>query len=479
MADIDDEAVAALLGRPALGAFTVAVRRPDGTPAVIENAPLLNDGRPMPTRYWLVDARLREAVSRLEAAGGVRRASAAVSDEAVAEAHARHAAERDRALPPGHSGPAPTGGVGGTRRGVKCLHAHLAWFLAGGDDPVGRWTAEQLAVDVADFDVEAAEVQDRPGPVAAVDCGTNSTRLIVVAPDGTVLEREMRITRLGEQVDATRRLSGAAIERTATVLREFKGSMDRYGVARARLVATSAVRDAENAEEFMTLAEEITGVHSEVLSGDEEGFLSFAGATAHLDPLLTGAGPLLVVDIGGGSTELAVGRPGAQGDGRVLHVATRSLDIGCVRVSERFRHDPPSSEDMAVARRAVTEEVASARAELPPPAPDGLVIGLAGTVSTLARLDRGITVYDRDQVHLAMLSRYDVERWLDILAAEDALARLARPGMTEGREDVIVGGVLVLAVVMATFGRDRCLVSEDDILDGLAMGLLPPAGNAR
>ncbi len=134
---------------------------------------------------------------------------------------------------------------------------------------------------------------------------------------------------------------------------------------------------------------------------------------------------------------------------------------------------------MAVARRAVTEEVASARAELPPPAPDGLVIGLAGTVSTLARLDRGITVYDRDQVHLAMLSRYDVERWLDILAAEDALARLARPGMTEGREDVIVGGVLVLAVVMATFGRDRCLVSEDDILDGLAMGLLPPAGNAR
>ena len=478
MADIDDnEAVAALFGPPPLGAFTVAVRRPDGTPAVIENAPLLSDGRPMPTRYWLVDARLREAVSRLEAAGGVRRASAAVSGEAVAEAHARHAAERDRALPPGHSGPAPTGGVGGTRRGVKCLHAHLAWHLAGGDDPVGRWTAEQLALDVADFEVEAAEVQDRPGPVAAVDCGTNSTRLIVVAPDGTVLEREMRITRLGEQVDATRRLSGAAMERTATVLREFKGSMDRYGVARARLVATSAVRDAENAEEFMTLAKEITGVHPEVLSGDEEGLLSFAGATAHLDPSLTGAGPLLVVDIGGGSTELAVGRPGPQGDGRAPHVATRSLDIGCVRVSERFRHDPPSREDMAVARRVVTEEVAAARADLPPPAPDGLMIGLAGTVSTLACLDRGITVYDRDQIHLAMLSRHDVERWLDILAAEDALARLARPGMTEGREDVIVGGVLVLAVVMASFGRDRCLVSEDDILDGLAMGLLPPPGN--
>ncbi len=475
----DNEAVASLLGRPPLGAFTVAVRRPDGTPAVIENAPLLDDGRPMPTRYWLVDARLREAVSRLEAAGGVRRAAAAVSDEAVAEAHSRHAAERDRALPPGHTGPAPTGGVGGTRRGVKCLHAHLAWYLAGGDDPVGRWTAEQLAVDVATFEVEAAEMQDRPGPVAAVDCGTNSTRLIVVAPDGTVLEREMHITRLGEQVDATHRLSGAAIDRTATVLREYKGSMDRYGVARARVVATSAVRDAENAEEFMTLAEEITGVHPEVLSGGEEGRLSFAGATAHLDPSLTGAGPLLVVDIGGGSTELAVGRPGLGGDACAHQVVARSLDIGCVRVSERFRHDPPSREEMAAARSAVTEEVVAAQADLPSPAPDGLMIGLAGTVSTLVCLDRCLTVYDRDRVHLAIQSRDDVERWLEILAAEDAQARLARPGMTKGREDVIVGGVLILAVVMASFGRDRCLVSEDDILDGLAIGLLPSAGSAR
>ena len=190
-------------------------------------------------------------------------------------------------------------------------------------------------------------MQDRPGPVAAVDCGTNSTRLIVVAPDGTVLKREMRITRLGEGVDATRRLSGGAIDRTATVLREFRGSMDRYGVTRARVVATSAVRDAENADEFMTLAEEITGVHPEVLSGDEEGRLSFAGATAHLDPALTGAGPLLVVDIGGGSTELAVGRPGRHRDTRALQVVARSLDIGCVRVSERFHHDPPSRQDLA------------------------------------------------------------------------------------------------------------------------------------
>jgi len=136
-----------LLGRPPGAAFAVRVRSAAGVPAVIENAPLLDDGRPMPTRYWLVDAELREAVSRLEAAGGVRRAAAEVDAGALAAAHARYAEERERALPPGHTGPRPSGGVGGTRRGVKCLHAHLAWHLAGGDDPVGRWTAEQLGVD--------------------------------------------------------------------------------------------------------------------------------------------------------------------------------------------------------------------------------------------------------------------------------------------------------------------------------------------
>ncbi len=468
----DRETVAALLGRSPSAAFTVRVRRPEGMPAVIENAPLLDDGRPMPTRYWLVDPLLREAVSRLEAAGGVRRAAAAVSSAAVAEAHARHATERDRALPPGHTGPVPSGGVGGTRRGVKCLHAHLAWYLAGGDDPVGRWTAEQLGVNVAAFMSEVIDMPDRPGPVAAVDCGTNSTRLIVMDAQGKVLVRQMRITRLGEQVDATRRLSSAAIDRTASVLRDYRRSMDHYDVSRARVVATSAARDAVNADEFMSIAEEITGFPPEVLSGEEEGRLSFAGATAHLGSSLRGAGDLLVVDIGGGSTEFAVGRPARPGDTRAPRVVARSRDIGCVRVSERFRNDPPSNGELDAARRAVTEEVVSAQGDLPRPGPNEVMIGLAGTVSTLVCLDRGITEYDREQVHLAVLSRDDVERWLRILSGEDARARLARPGMTLGREDVIVGGVLVLAVVMASFERDRCIVSEDDILDGLTASLL-------
>ena len=142
--DVDRDAVTLLLGRPPQGDFEVVVRRSDGRPVVIRNAPLLADGTPMPTRYWLVDEDLRRAVSTLEASGGVRAAEAAVDPAEVAAAHRRYAAERDAALPPGHTGPRPTGGVAGTRKGVKCLHAHYAWHLAGGADPVGRWVEEHL-----------------------------------------------------------------------------------------------------------------------------------------------------------------------------------------------------------------------------------------------------------------------------------------------------------------------------------------------
>jgi len=145
----DLEVVTRLLGRPPAGRFEVVVRSGDGTPAVIANEPFLDDGTPMPTRYWLVDPVLRESVGRLESLGGVRQAEAAVSPRALAEAHARYAAERDGLVPAGRPGPRPTGGVGGTRQGVKCLHAHLAWWLAGGDDPVGEWTADRIGLHAA------------------------------------------------------------------------------------------------------------------------------------------------------------------------------------------------------------------------------------------------------------------------------------------------------------------------------------------
>jgi hypothetical protein len=143
----DIAAVTRSLGRVPQGELDVVVRDARGAPLVIRNAPLLRDGTPMPTRYWLVGEPEVRAVSRLEAAGGVRLATAAVPPDQVAAAHARYAAERDAALPAGHRGPRPSGGVGGTRTGIKCLHAHYAWYLAGGDDPVGRWVAQELSAD--------------------------------------------------------------------------------------------------------------------------------------------------------------------------------------------------------------------------------------------------------------------------------------------------------------------------------------------
>jgi uncharacterized protein len=142
----DYDAVSTLLGRRPAGSFEVAVRARDGSPMVIANAPLLDDGTPMPTHYWLVDATLREQVSRLESTGGVRQAEAEVDPESLVDAHERYRSERDGLLPPEHRGPTPSGGVGGTRQGVKCLHAHLAWWLTGGEDPVGEWTAAQLGI---------------------------------------------------------------------------------------------------------------------------------------------------------------------------------------------------------------------------------------------------------------------------------------------------------------------------------------------
>jgi exopolyphosphatase/guanosine-5'-triphosphate,3'-diphosphate pyrophosphatase len=306
------------------------------------------------------------------------------------------------------------------------------------------------------------------GAVAALDCGTNSTRLLIVAADGSVLHREMRITRLGEGVDASQKLSAEAMARTVSVLEEYRAVMDQSGVEKARLVATSAVRDATNAEEFLSAAQTATGVEPELLSGLDEGRLSFWGATSSLTAAERGTGFVLVVDIGGGSTELVAGVPPT---GTVTAV---SLDIGCVRLTERFfHHDPPLESEVAEARAVVDAEVGRARDEgLPSMEDNGLLIGLAGTVSTLTALELELAHYERSRIHHAVLSRQTVEEWLERLATEDRQARLARPGMVEGRADVIMGGVLVLVEVMAGFDRRQCLVSEDDILDGMVASLL-------
>jgi len=304
------------------------------------------------------------------------------------------------------------------------------------------------------------------GPaIAAIDCGTNSTRLLVADAEGRPLERLMRITRLGQGVDATGRLAPEAIDRCIAVLEEFRGVMDGLGVGRGRLAATSAARDAANGAAFLAAAGAATGIEPELLTGLEEGRLSLAGAVSDLDP--SGA-PFLVLDIGGGSTELIA----ADGPDDP-ELAAVSLQLGCVRLSERFlTSDPPTADQLAAATAEVAAQLGSAEAAHPRYRDTRTLVGLAGTVSTLASLQLGMDTYDRDRIHHAVLTAADVDGWCRRLAAEPATARLGRPGMVPGREDVIVGGALVLDAVMSRFGFTECLVSEADILDGLVASQL-------
>jgi exopolyphosphatase / guanosine-5'-triphosphate,3'-diphosphate pyrophosphatase len=443
--------VADLLGRPPRCDFEVVTRDQSGRPAVIRNHPFERDGTPMPTRYWLLEPNLGRAIDRLEAAGGIRAAEGAVDPAELAASHASYAADRDRDVPADWAGPRPSGGVGGTRRGVKCLHAHYAWYLAGGPDPVGKWVAGQLS-----------------SPAAAIDCGTNSTRLLVAYPHGPILERLQRITRLGQGVDRTRRLAPDAIRRTLDVLQQYRGVMDHHGVAKVRMTATSAARDALNRDDFFSAAEEVVGTRPELLAGDAEGRLSFTGATSQLDP---STAPWLVVDIGGGSTELVVG-PAPETSDRPA--AVRSLDVGCVRVSERFLlSDPPTDAEISAARRFSAELLQGAIRSEQAFSTGRTLVGLAGTVSCLASIDQGLEAYDRDRVHHYHLTLDRVTSLVASLARVTAAERRMVPGMESDRADVIVGGTVILEVVMRTFGFAECLTSEADILDGLILSTAP------
>jgi exopolyphosphatase / guanosine-5'-triphosphate,3'-diphosphate pyrophosphatase len=303
-------------------------------------------------------------------------------------------------------------------------------------------------------------------PVAAIDCGTNSTRLLVSDGDGRTLERLMRITRLGQGVDRTRSLAPEAIGRTVAVLEEYRKVMDSFGAARVRMTATSAARDAVNREEFFAAAEAAIGVRPELLGGEEEGRLSFAGATAELEPA---EGPWLVVDIGGGSTELAVGpAPGS----RLEPIGVMSIDVGCVRLTERWLHgDPPKPEELSQALSVVRDHLDDVRRDLPAVDTAARLVGLAGTVTTVAAVEIGLATYDRNRIHHFVLTRPAAEEVFRTLATERRADRIHNPGLEEARADVIVGGCVVLVAIMRHFDFRECLVSESDILDGLAMTL--------
>ncbi len=310
-----------------------------------------------------------------------------------------------------------------------------------------------------------------PGePVAAVDCGTNSTRLLVLGGGGERLERRMVITRLGAGVDRTGALSGEAVERTLAVLVQYRQLLDRHHVAASHLraAATSAARDASNAADFLDPAEAILGRRPEVIEGEEEGRLSYLGATAGLDPR---GGPYLVVDIGGGSTELILGRSPESSSEAAGPAAVVSLDIGCVRLAERFlHHDPPGPDELAAAHEAVRSLVGAVR--------DGgsfsggrRLVGLAGTVSALTVMALGLDRFVEEKVHHARVDRRQVRELAARLASLPLEERRRVRGMEPERADVIVGGAIVLEEVMDAFSFGELTTSESDILDGLAAEL--------
>ena len=300
--------------------------------------------------------------------------------------------------------------------------------------------------------------------VAAVDIGTNSVRLLVADVDGASprdakivpLDRRMRITRLGQGVDGTRALAPEAIARTAAVLREYRDAIAEHGVTQVRATATSAARDASNRDEFFTAAHGALGVTPELLSGEEEAALSFLGATADLDA----PAPYLVVDIGGGSTEFVLGTDAP--------VGLLSLDMGCVRITEQFIHsDPPAPEELSNAVAVVRDLVAEVPRVIPGALDAVTLVGLAGTVTTVAAVEQGLPEYDPEKIHHFRLTREAAEDVFRTLATESAEQRRHNPGLESGRVDVIVGGAAVLVGIFRVLGFDEMLVSEADILDGL------------
>ena len=305
--------------------------------------------------------------------------------------------------------------------------------------------------------------------VAAVDCGTNSLRLLVADVDPeraglTDVTRRMEVVRLGQGVDQTGRLAPEALARTIAVLRDYASVIAGSGVQAVRMVATSATRDASNAADFVAMVEEVLGVAPEVLTGDEEAVLSFTGATAELaggpDP-----GPFLVADIGGGSTEFVLGPAGGLPGERI------SVNIGCVRMTERHLHgDPPSYQEVAAATADIDATLATVAAAVPVSQARTLV-GLAGSVATVVGIAIGLPVYDSARIHHARVPAAGVHAVTRGLLTQTRAERAAIGLMHPGRVDVIGGGALILDRIMQRFGFAGVLASEHDILDGMAWSL--------
>jgi len=304
--------------------------------------------------------------------------------------------------------------------------------------------------------------------VAAIDCGTNSLRLLIADVDasrGTLvdLDREMKIVRLGQGVDRTRRFADDALERTFAVCRDYAERIRARHVQRVRFVATSASRDVSNRDAFVAGVRRALTVDPEVISGDEEAALSFAGATRELLDVQGIHQPYLVIDIGGGSTEFVVG-------GRAVEAA-RSVDIGCVRLTERhLRDDPPTAAQVDAARADIIAGIDLA-AQTVPVRTAATLVGLAGSVTTVAAIALGLDEYDPVRIHHSRIPAAQVHEVADRLLSMTRAQRAATPVMHPGRVDVIGAGALILDTIVERVGAAEVVVSEHDILDGIAFSI--------
>jgi exopolyphosphatase/guanosine-5'-triphosphate,3'-diphosphate pyrophosphatase len=478
----------------------VAVRCPFGYPAVVETRPYLEDGTPFPTLLYLTCPSAVAAIGRLEEHGGVEAFRRTVRDdpdvaralEGLREAYRER--RRHAAVPvPGHvpdpsarvdGGAVLEAGIGGpdeTR--ATCLHAYAAALLAA----VGGWLGERKEREAGAAGATAREIawtrllegfgrlwcdDERceafvpvPDRRAAIDVGTNSVRLLVadVCRESVLpIVREAEVTRLGEGLSVGASLRPEARSRTAKVVARYAAEARRRQAGVIRLAATSACRDAVDGADFVAELGREHSIEARVLTGEQEALLAYRGAT------LGTSGEIVLLDVGGGSTELvALDETGA--------LVALSLAVGSVRGTEEwFRHDPPSAEERAAARRHVTAVAEPLRSPYGPE-PRGAgrgartLVGVAGTVTTLACLVLGLAAYDPDRIHLQRLRRRVVSNMVDDLACKDVSERAALPCMQQGRAEIIVAGGEIVLAMMSALGYDEIMVSERDMLDGIVL----------
>jgi exopolyphosphatase/guanosine-5'-triphosphate,3'-diphosphate pyrophosphatase len=331
------------------------------------------------------------------------------------------------------------------------LHAHFGWWLAGGDDPVGDWVAEKLSISRSSY------VRATAQPVAAIDIGTNSTNLLIADAQGNDIVREVHVTGLGRGVVHSNTLNEEAIARTIARLQQYAALINQHGVGAVRVTATEACRRATNASVFLDQAEAVLGTRPLIIAGTEEGRLAYSGALSHLP---AHDGITLVIDIGGGSTEIMIGEKSLQ--------HTVSFPVGTVVLTEsHLSHDPPRPEELTNAIGLVTDFMDDLIRDHPEVLNATRVVGVAGSIVTIAAVEIGLKDFDATALHGVRMTRENVEEVFRTLATETIADRKFNPGLPADRADVIVGGCCVLVGVMRKLRIPEIMVSVNNLLDGL------------